>query len=313
MHLEFAAGKCREDRLDYTESFEHFERANALHRAAISYNSERDEEVFRNFERAFDESFFERWSDVGSDDATPVFIVGMPRSGTTLVEQIIASHSKVFGAGELSALFKALASRFTLQHGFDYSAASETATAEDLSAISVHYLDALRSLDRESSRITDKLPTNFLNLGMISVLFPRATVIHCRRDPRDTCYSIYKHYFSARGHHYAYDLEELGAYYNRYRKLMEHWARVLPTPVHTFYYEDIVGDVETASRALLDACELPWEAACLDFHRSRRPVATISTDQVRRPIYSESVGAWRRHEQKLAPLLRILDSYDAAV
>ena len=147
---------------------------------------------------------------------------------------------------------------------------------------------------------------------MISVLFPRATVIHCRRDPRDTCYSIFKHYFRARGHNYAYDLEELGAYYNGYRNLMEHWARVLPTPIHTFDYEDIVADLESATRSLLDACQLPWEAACLDFHKSRRPVATISADQVRRPIYSDSVGAWRRHEQKLAPLLSVLDKYEDA-
>ena len=160
--------------------------------------------------------------------------------------------------------------------------------------------------------MTDKLPTNFLNLGMISVLFPKATVIHCRRDPRDTCYSIYKHYFSARGHNYAYDLEELGAYYNAYRRLMDHWRRVLPIPIHTFDYEDIVANPETATRALLDACELPWETACLDFHKSTRPVATISADQVRRPVYSDSVGAWRRHEQKLAPLLRILDEHEQA-
>lgn len=304
--LEFAAGKYREDRREYGKSFEHLERGNALRRASLSYSLQRDQEVFENIQRATDAAFFERWQGAGSDDATPIFIVGMPRSGTTLAEQILASHHSVFGAGELATLYKALASRLTLQHGFDYSAAIETATAEDLGAIARQYLDSIRALDGEAARITDKLPANFLNLGLISVLFPKATIIHCTRDPRDTCFSIYKHYFSARGHDYAYDLEELGTYYNLYRNLMSHWAQVLPISVHELNYEAVVADVETATRALLDACELPWDAACLDFHQSRRPVATISADQVRRPIYSDSVAAWRHHEEKLEPLLRIL-------
>jgi tetratricopeptide (TPR) repeat protein len=306
-YLAFAAGKCREDRLEHARAFEHFERGNTLHRSGISYSLELDEEVFDNTRNVFDEAFFERWSGVGSDDTTPIFIVGMPRSGTTLAEQILASHSNVFGAGELPTLYKALASRFTLRHGLDYSAVLESATADDFGAIAQQYLDAIRALGGAAGRITDKLPANFLNLGAISVLFPKATVIHCRRDPRDTCFSIYKHYFSALGHDYAYDLEELGAYYNLYRSLMAHWARVLPISIHEFEYEAVIADVETSTRALLDACELPWEPACLEFHKTRRPVATMSADQVRRPIYADSVGAWRRHEEKLAPLLSILD------
>lgn len=305
-HLEFAAGKCREDRREYGKSFEHLERGNALRRASVSYNLERDQTVFDNIRRVTDAAFFDRWSGVGSDDATPIFIVGMPRSGTTLAEQILASHHSVFGGGELATLYTALASQFTLRHGFDYSAGIEAATADELRAVARQYLDSIRALGGEARRVTDKLPTNFLNLGLISVLFPKATIIHCTRDPRDTCFSIYKHYFSASGHDYAYDLEELGTYYNLYRSLMSHWAKVLPISIHELNYEAIVTDVEVSTRALLEACALPWDAACLDFHQTRRPVATISSDQVRRPIYSDSVAAWRRHEEKLAPLLRIL-------
>lgn len=305
-HLEFAVGRCREVRHEYGESFEHFARGNALRRAAVPYSLARDEQVFDNIQRVFDEAFFDRWSTIGSDDTTPIFIVGMPRSGTTLAEQILASHGDVFGAGELVTLYKALATRFTLQHGLDYSSAVETATADDLKTVARKYLDSIRALNREAGRITDKLPTNFLNLGLISVLFPKATIIHCRRDPRDTCYSIYKHYFSARGHDYAYDLKELGTYYNLYQKLMNHWASVLPIPVHEFDYESVVADTEKSAKALVNACDLQWDPACLEFHKTRRPVATISADQVRRPIYSDSVGAWRRHEEKLAPLLSIL-------
>ena len=307
MHLEFAAGKSREDRLEYARAFEHFERGNATRRGAVSYSLAGDVEIFDNIRNVFDEAFFDRWSGTGSDDTTPIFIVGMPRSGTTLAEQILASHNNVFGAGELMTLYKALASRFPLRHGLDYSAAIDSATADDLSAIANQYLDSIRALNGAARRITDKLPTNFLNLGTISLLFPKATIIHCKRDPRDTCFSIYKHYFSARGHDYAYDLEELGAYYNLYSSLMAHWARVLPISIHQFEYEAVVADTETSTRALLDACELPWDPACLEFHKTRRPVATISADQVRRPIYADSVGAWRRHEEKLAPLLSILN------
>jgi len=307
MHLGFAAGKLREDRGEHDEAFKHFLRANELHREALHYDPEADRRVFDNIRASFDRAFFDRWAGAGSDDSTPIFIVGMPRSGTTLVEQILASHGDVYGAGELSALQTAIASRLGMQRGVDCTAALGTATAEDFEAIADHYLAAIRQLDGKSLRITDKLPMNFLNLGMIAVLFPKATIVHCTRDPRDTCFSIFKHSFTARGHGYAYDLEVLGRFYVRYRELMDHWRNVLPVHPHEVVYEDVVADQEAETRALLEACGLPWDPACLAFHETQRPVATISADQVRRPIYRDSVAAWRRHEAGLAPLLQILD------
>jgi tetratricopeptide (TPR) repeat protein len=307
-HLEFALGQSYENSGDYGRAMQHYDRGNQLRRASFDYSIEQDAAVFDNLKATFDTGFFERWQDVGSDDATPIFIVGMPRSGTTLVEQILASHRDVHGAGELSALARAIAERFAMRDGVDYTEALRSATAEDLRHIAGRYLEAIRELDPKSPRITDKLPNNFLNSGLIRLLFPRATIVHCIRDARDTCFSIYKHDFSAWGHNYAYDQEELGRYYKLYAGLMAHWNEVLPGALYPVKYEELVENQEECTRALLEACSLPWDPACLDFHTTDRPVATLSASQVRRPIYRDSVGAWRKVENSLQVLLRTLDS-----
>lgn len=306
MHLEFALGKGYEDAKDYAAAIAHFHRGNRLRRGAIDYSVEQDEAVFENLKTAFDGPFFERWADAGLDDATPIFIVGMPRSGTTLAEQILASHADVHGGGELTFLARAIAARFGMRDGVDYTAALASASEEDFRHVGESYVAAVRDLDAAASHITDKLPNNFLNVGLIKVVFPNARIIHCTRDPRDTCYSIYKHYFSARGHSYAYDLVELGRYYNLYADLMAHWEQCLPGVMHTLRYEDLVQEQEATTRALLDACGLPWDAACLEFHKTRRTVATISASQVRQPMYTGSLGAWRNIEAALQPLVEIL-------
>lgn len=307
MHLEFALGKVREVDSDYEEAIKHYHAANRLRRAAVDYSVERDEITFENIKATFDSDFLDHWSEVGVSDETPIFIIGMPRSGTTLAEQILASHSSVFGGGELLTLPRVISERIPMQDGVDYTAALETVSASDLKFIANRYISLLRRLHGEVHHITDKLPTNFLNLGLIKILFPNARVIHCTRDPRDTCYSIYKHYFSARGHHYAYDMEDLGHYYNLYASLMAHWKQSFPGGFFDLNYELMVEEQETTTRALLEACGLPWDPACLKFHKTARPVATISASQVRQPIYTGSVGVWRKYEESLAPLLRILD------
>lgn len=306
MHLEFALGKVQEGDGNHRAAIEHYHTANRIHRAAVDYSVERDETAFDNLKAILDSAFLDRWSQVGVADTTPIFIIGMPRSGTTLAEQIIASHASVFGAGELLTLPRVIDERFPMLGGVDYTAALETASASDFQSVASRYISSIRKLDSEARHITDKLPTNFLNFGLIKILFPKARVIHCVRDARDTCYSIYKHFFSARGHHYAYDMEDLGHYYNRYADLMAHWRQIFPEGLFDLHYESMVGDQETTTRTLLDACGLPWDPACLKFHKTTRPVATISAAQVRQPIYTGSVGAWRNYEESLAPLLRIL-------
>ena len=307
MDLNFALGKGYEDAADYAAAIDHFHRGNRLRRNAIDYSIEQDKKAFDDLKSTFDSGFFERWSGAGHEDATPVFIVGMPRSGTTLTEQILASHSQVHGGGELRYLARAIAERFPMRDGIDYTGSLAEATNEDFAAIASSYLAAIRELDADACHITDKLPNNFLNVGIIRIVFPNARIIHCVRDPRDTCYSIYKHFFSARGHYYAYDMVELGRYYKLYADLMRHWNDTLPGVMYELCYEDMVREQEQTTRALLEACGLPWEPACMEFHKTRRPVATISASQVRQPMYQGSVGAWQNVAESLQPLLDILD------
>ena len=306
MHLEFALGKGYEDRSNYSAAIEHLHNGNALHRKSFDYSIEQDETAFGNLQSVFDSQFFERWSGAGVENATPIFIVGMPRSGTTLCEQILASHPEVYGGGELGYLARAIAERFPMIDGVDYTAALAGARAEDFEAIGQRYVAAIRELDADVQHISDKLPNNFLNVGMIRIVFPNARIVHCVREPRDTCYSIYKHFFSARGHYYAYDMVELGRYYRLYADLMAHWDAVLPGVMHELRYEDLVQEQEATTRALVDACGLEWDPACMEFYKTRRPVATISASQVRQPMYSGSVGAWKNVEASLKPLLDTL-------
>ena len=234
--------------------------------------------------------------------ALPVFIVGMPRSGTTLVEQIIASHGQVFGAGELEHIDDAarhqaggMAERDRLPECLG------ELHAADLDRIAGNHLVALNTLGGDAARVTDKLPYNFGHLGFINQLFTSARIIHCVRDPLDTCLSSYMQNFR-RGNLQTYDLGHLGAYYNDYRRLMDHWRAVLDLPIMDIAYEDLVADQEGKSRELIDFIGLEWDPQCLRFHESGRVVNTASYDQVRQPIYDRSVGRWRHYERHLGPL-----------
>ncbi|MBK7406297.1 MAG: sulfotransferase [Phycisphaerales bacterium] len=234
--------------------------------------------------------------------------MGMPRSGTSLVEQIIASHPGAYGGGELN--FVAMAARDLLM---------PTVERPSIAA----QLDALRqpTLDRESQKVqrlmtepspraerfTDKLPQNFLHLGMIELLFPQARVIHCRRDPRDTCLSCYTHLFGgANNQPFAGDLVHLGRYYRAYERIMEHWRRVTSLPMMEVVYEELVADLDGAARRVVEFTGLEWDEQCLRFYETRRDVITESADQVRRPIYSSSIGRWKRFGAHLDPLARAL-------
>jgi len=310
MELGFALGKCHHDLGQYDRAFHYYEIANSVHRHMIDYAFEQEATLYERIKTAFPSERFDQVDAPGGKDITPIFIIGMPRSGTTLVEQILASHAEVHGGGELNELPHAIARHLTMEAGVDYTASMRQASAGTLSAIAADYLAALRGISGDKRYVTDKLPMNFLNVGMIRLLFPGARIIHCHRSPLDTCLSIYRHYFTAQGHYYAYDLEELGKYYNLYRSLMVHWDHVLPGVIHEVEYETLVGNQEAVSRELIAACGLDWDPNCLEFHRTRRSVATLSASQVRRPIYGDSVDYWRDYEKHLGPLIRALESGD---
>ena len=305
--LHFAAGRrCMKLARD-DEAFNHFDRGNAAKREAMArlghgYDKATEERVVDELMRGFGEGAF---GDAGgSESEVPVFIVGMPRSGTSLVEQILASHPKVFGAGELNLINRAA---IRLRHETGYPL--QPAPNAELKEISAAYLSFARKLDGDASRITDKMPTNFRSLGLIARLFPKARIIHARRDPMDTCFSCYMQNFQGSGNAFIYGLDWLEHYYELYLKLMEHWRTVLRAPMLEVDYEALVADQEAESRKMVEFLGLEWDDACLEFHNAERAVVTASFTQVRQPIYRSSIGQWRRFEKQMKPLADKFDKH----
>jgi Flp pilus assembly protein TadD len=251
-------------------------------------------------------AWFERVRSFGSDSELPIFIVGMMRSGTTLAEQVLASHPAVHGPGELMAIDR-LATTLPqrLKTSRPYPECLDQLDAARIRAVAENYLRTLRGLSGSAERVVDKMPFNFLRLGFIAALFPRAKIIHCIREAADTCWSCFFQYFSS-SHPFTYDLRHLGMYYREYERLMAHWQRVLPVPIFDLKYEELTEEQERTSRRLVEFCGLAWDDRCLRFHESPRVVRTASALQVRQGIYRSSVGKWKRYEKHLQPLLESL-------
>ncbi|MAL94309.1 MAG: hypothetical protein CME40_04435 [Haliea sp.] len=255
---------------------------------------------------ALPKSFFESAPNSGLDSERPIFIVGMPRSGTTLTEQILASHSQVAAGGELSSLLKVSYRIGELSaSGKPYPAGLRSVAPPDLRSLAEDYLRQLDRVAPQAARVTDKLPFNFMHLGVIALLFPRARIIHCHRHPLDNCVSCYFTSFADQIR-FANRLDTLGRYYVDYHRLMTHWKQALPLEIFDLRYEDLVTNTEDRIRALLGHCDLPFEDSCLRFYQTERGVRTPSRWQVRQPIYAKSVGRWRNYQQQLAPLAEIL-------
>ncbi len=306
MHYALGLGKSYADLGEYEKSFRYYLEGNTIRRTMFDFSLESDIELFENLKHTFTPEYFAANTGAGVEDETPIFIVGMPRSGTTLVEQILASHPEVHGGGELRTLHRCIALAFKLRDEVDYTESLAGAKAGVFSELASQYMESLRKLSPDARFVTDKMPMNFLNIGMIKMMLPKARVIHCRRSAEDTCLSNYKNFFPSNGHQHTYDLVELGRYYNMYLDLMAHWQAVLPEFIYNIQYEDLVADQEVQTRALLDACDLEWDPACLEFHKTKRSVSTISATQVRQPLYKSSVQLWRRYGEQLNPLLDVL-------
>ncbi|MDF2763836.1 MAG: hypothetical protein K0S81_830 [Rhodospirillales bacterium] len=304
LRLTYAAAKIADDLGDCDRAMLRLKEANRMRTSLADpdYFAKRVDAIVSVFTKSF-MAERARW---GDPSERPVFIVGMPRSGTTLTEQILASHPLVFGAGELEtlthltgALRKAAGAQkrfpeFIPQIGPDLAR-----------SFGARYVAEVAALAPSAARVTDKMPHNFELLGVIALLLPNARVIHCRRDPRDTCVSCYMHQFQDR-HAYNRDLRALGLYYRQYVRLMAHWRAALPNPPLEIRYEELIADLEAHTRRILEYCGLPWDDRCLAFHETRRSVVTPSTWQVRQPLYTGSVGRWRRYEKHLGPLLEAL-------
>ncbi len=300
MHTNYALGKALEDIGDFDATFACLAEANGLRRSAVHFDIETERAMFDRLIKIFDTQFLADHSRVGNDDERAVFVLGMPRSGTSLIEQILASHSDVFGAGERSYLSDVLADAVP-----GFPEAATLLTGSSFQNIGKAYVERLTKLSSRAKRITDKMPRNFLFVGMLAVILPRARIIHCRRSPMDTCFSCFALHFPY-GQEFSYDLAELGAYYRLYRRLMEHWHRVLPGRILDVTYEQVVADPEPQARRLAKFCGLKWQDACLDFHKNKRQVITASATQVREPVHSRSVARWKRFADHLVPLAEAL-------
>jgi tetratricopeptide (TPR) repeat protein len=307
--LQFALGKAFGDLGQCERSFRHLREGNALKRAQLVYDENEVLGLFERIRTTFTRELMRQKSGGGDRSSAPVFIIGMPRSGTTLIEQILASHSKVHGAGEIEVFYQAvekLRSSNAIAASFpDMVAAMSPDALRDLGS---GYVRSIKSAAPAKERIVNKLPLNFKYAGLIHLALPNARIIHVRRDPVDTCFSCFSLLFTG-NQPFAYDLGELARYYRGYAAVMEHWRTVLPPGVMIeVQYEELVTDLEGQTRAIIDHCGLDWEDACLAFHQTPRPVKTASAVQVREPVYRTSVGRWRRYESFLQPLIQALSA-----
>jgi tetratricopeptide (TPR) repeat protein len=314
MQLDFGLGKAYADLNDHDRSFRHLLAGNAAKRATIAYDERAIFALFDRIEALFTRDLIATKSDGGDPSPLPIFVMGMPRSGTTLVEQIIASHPAVYGAGELQAFNDVvLTIRGPDGSSLPYPDFVSALEAGPLQQIGARYVALVRALAGKhgraaAERVTDKMPSNYYFAGLIHLALPNAKIINTVRDPMDTCISCFSKLFSAEQNH-TYELGELGRYYKRYERLMAHWRTVLPAGrILDVRYEDVVADVAREARRIIDYCGLPWTDRCLSFHETDRPVRTASATQVRQPIYRSAVGRWRAYERHLGPLLEALDA-----
>ena len=302
--LHFALSKALAGLEQYERSLRHLLQGNALKRQQITYDETAALKYFARIQEVFTAKLVREKQGLGDPSFVPVFIVGMPRSGTTLIEQILSSHPKVFGAGEIVNFDNALANVINVTDvPMLFPEMVTEMSAEQLRQLGAAYLRSIRALAPEAERITDKLPSNFLHAGLIHLALPNARIIHARRDPVDTALSCFSTLFTE-GNLYSYDLGELGRVYRAYQAVMEHWHKVLPAGVMLeVQYEEVVDDLEGQARRIVGYCGLEWDEACLAYHKTQRVVRTASSVQVRQPIYRSSVGRWRPSNELLRPLL----------
>jgi len=300
IHFRFALAKALEDRGDYARAWHYYDTGNQRQRARVSHDPVAMEMLHEKIASVFTRELFERHAGHGCDSAAPIFIVGLPRSGSTLIEQILASHSQVEGTAELHVLMRLAYS--IGRYRPDQKRYPETVTdlrSKDLKAYGRQYMDETRPY-RVTDRpfFTDKLPNNFSHVGLLHLILPNAKIINARRHPFDSCLGGYKQLFG-KGQNFTYDMADLSVYYRQYHETMRHWHQVLPGKVLDVHYEETVTDLETQVRRILAHCGLPFEEGCLRFHENRRPVKTASSEQVRRPIYTDALGHWRHFEPYL--------------
>jgi tetratricopeptide (TPR) repeat protein len=309
LHFEFALGKALEDEGDYGEAFRHYVQGNAIRKKLLPYSLDDNSKFVRRAKAVFTADFFAARAGAGAEAADPIFIVGLPRAGSTLIEQILSSHSQVEGTMELPDIPRIAAEIFRREaptNALGFAHAVAEFTPEELRALGERFLSETRS-QRKTDKpfFIDKMPNNFLFLGLIHLILPNAKIIDARRHPLGCCLSGFKQHF-ARGQSFTYGLEDIGRYYRDCVELMAHFDAVLPGRVHRVFYEAMIDDTEAEVRRLLDYCGLPFEAGCLKFYDNDRAVRTASSEQVRQPIFREGMDHWKHFDPWLGPLKEAL-------
>ncbi len=304
IHLCFALGKAFEDRGEFAESWRYYEQGNALQRAESRYDPAVFETNTRLQKAVCTPAFFAARENWGVPDRDPIFVVGLPRSGSTLLEQILASHSQVEGTHELADIQRVVHELQGREHDFinpRYPGVLAGLTPTDFAAMGQRYIDDTRAFRTDRPFFIDKMPNNFRHIGLIKLMLPNARIIDARRDPMSCCFSNLKQLY-ANGQEFAYGVEDIARYYRTYLDLMEHWDAAMPGTVLRVQHEDVVDDIEGSVRRILDFCDLPFEQACVDFHATKRSVRTPSSEQVRQPIFRDGLDQWRNYEPWLGPL-----------
>ncbi len=294
--LAFSLGKAYEDVKDFSSSFHYYNEGNLLHRKSINFNIEKEKNFIKSLKKIYEKNFFDDNKDSGFSDKSSIFILGMPRSGTTLVEQIISNHSEVFGGGELNYIPK-IVQPFEKVLTFD---------KQTFKTLGEDYVKKIKEISNNSKFITDKLPINFLWIGLIKLILPNSKIIHCYRNSRDNCFSIFKNFFPSSKLNFAYNLKEIVDYYNLYLEIMDHWKKYLPNFIIDVNYENLISDPEIQIKKIILDSGLSWENNCLEFYKSKRIIKTASDTQARKKIYNSSINLWKNYENDVIDTFKVL-------
>ena len=312
VHFLFSLGKAFEDKGSYDESFEYYKRGNDLNRGRTTYDPKAIEALSERLKLFFTEDRFNKYKDFGNNSNSPIFIVGLPRSGSTLIEQILASHSKIEGTMELPNIMN-IARKLgnSTKDRTAYPEVIDSLLGSDLTDLGKSFIDETQFLRTGKQHFIDKMPNNFSHIGLIKLILPNAKIIDARRNPMDTCFSCFKQLF-ARGQAFTYDLSEIARYYINYINLMDHWDKVLPGYVFKVQHEDLLNNQEGVTRDLIEFCEVDFESSTLEFYKTKRAVKTASSEQVREPINTKGLNQWKNYEIHLKDLKFHLDSIIAS-
>ena len=303
--MHFALGKAYEVKKDFDKSFKNYYEGNKVKKGLIKYSSDDTTDNTKRILNFFNKENIQKLAKSSTGDRDPIFVLGMPRSGSTLIDQIISSHSKVDGTQELPNIIK-IAAELNTNNQNNYPEVLKELDESKLSNLGKDYISETAWARDSAPFFIDKMPNNFIHIGLIKTILPNAKIIDTRRDPMDTCFSCFKQFF-ARGQLFTYSLEDLGNYYTDYIRAMNHWHNVYGKDIYTVHYDNVINETEETIRELIDYCELPFEKECLEFYNSSRPVKTPSAEQVRQPIYKSGLNYWKNYEKHLLPLKKIID------